>query len=479
MHHRAPAALGAAGLRTRLMDDGVPPSAAINKGAGRRVGRPRTLESGGASLAYVLNLIRTGAATTRLDLERRAELGRAALVDRLATLEKLGLIAAGELGAAEGGRAPRHVRFLAEAGAILVASIERSSASVALADLSGRLIVEHHEAVDLADGPGAILERVTNLFIWLLDERGGKDRAWAIGVALPEPVLADTNDGDAFGIVSLDVLQSWRAFDFATELSLRFKAPVWTRGGAQMTTFGEFKAGAVQVGDDFLFVKLGHSIGAGIISGGRLHRGAQGFAGMIGHAPTGESEIVCHCGAKGCLETLASGDAIARAARAAAEDGRSRYLADINGRNGEVTATDVGHGAQLGDAFCAELLARCGRLVGESLASLVNLLNPAAIVLGGSVTESAEVLLASVREAIYRRSHPLATRDLRILRSQLGATAALIGASNLVSDEVFSPPMLQEWIAHGSPRRLPSFLAALEAARTGARQTRVLKPPML
>jgi predicted NBD/HSP70 family sugar kinase len=363
------------------------------------------------------------------------------------------------------------MRFVAEAGAILVASIERSSASVALADLSGRLIVEHHEAVELADGPEAILDRVTNLFIWLLDERGGKDRVWAIGVALPEPVLAYTNDGDAFGIVSLDVLKSWRAFDFAAKLSLRFKAPAWARGGAQMTTYGEFKAGASQGGGDLLFMKLGHSIAAGFVSAGRLHRGAQGFAGMIGHAPTGESDVTCHCGAKGCLEALASGDAIAREARAAAIDGRSRYLADINERNGEVTATDVGHGAQLGDAFCAEFLARCGRLVGASLAPLVNLLNPAFVVLGGSVAESADVLLASVREAVYRQSHPLATRDLRILRSQLGGTAALIGAACLVSDEIFSPPMLQNWIAYGSPRRLPSFLAWLEAERTRARQT--------
>jgi predicted NBD/HSP70 family sugar kinase len=459
------------------MNDGPSRSSENDKSASRRVGRPRTIETGGPSLASVLNLIRTGVATTRLDLESEAELGRAALLDRLTALERLGLVAAGELGAPEGGRAPRHIRFVAEAGAILIASIERSSASVSLADLSGRLIVEHHEAVDLADGPEAILERVTNLFIWLLDDRGGKDRVWAIGVALPEPVLANTNDSDAFGIMSLDVLRSWRAFDFATELSLRFKAPAWARGGAQMMTFGEYKSGVCQGSGDLLFAKLGHSIAAGFVSDGRLHRGAQGFAGMIGHAPTGESDVLCHCGAKGCLEALASGDAIAREARAAATDGRSRYLADINERNGEVTATDVGHGAQLGDAFCAEFLARCGRLVGARLAPLVNLLNPAYVVLGGSVAESAEVLLASVREAIYRQSHPLATRDLRILNSQLGGTAALIGASSLVSDEIFSASLLQDWIRYGSPRRLPSFLATLEAFRAGARRARTSEPP--
>ena len=461
------------------MNDGDHGRTAQTRTATRRVGRPRTLDAGGASLALVLNLIRTGEATTRLALERNSELGRAALVDRLGKLQALGLAAEGELGASEGGRAPRHMRFLAEAGAILAASIERSSMSVALADLSGRLIVEHHEAVDLADGPEAILDRVTNLFIWLLDERGGKERVWAMGLALPEPVLADTNDGDAFGIVSLDALRSWRGFDFESELSLRFKAPCWARGGAQMMTFGEFKHGACQGAGDLLFVKLGHSIGAGMVSAGRLHRGSQGLAGMIGHAPTGESGgAACHCGTKGCLEALASGEAIAREAQLAAQDGRSRYLADMAGLNGEVTATDVGHGAQLGDAFCADLLSRCGRLVGESLAPLVNLLNPAFVVLGGSVAESADVLLASFREAIYRQSHPLVTRDLRILRSQMGETAALLGAAHLVLDEVFSPAYLGDWIAHGSPRRRPSFQDFLESERGKRRAPApALRPP--
>src|SRR5579863_5531897 len=144
------------------MSTGAPHSPPETGKTSRRVGRPRTIETGGPSLALVLNLIRTGAATTRLDLERQSELGRAALADRLEKLQKLGLAAEGELGAPVGGRAPRHMRFASEAGAILVASIDRSSISVALADLSARLIVEHHEALDLADGPEAVLDRLSN-----------------------------------------------------------------------------------------------------------------------------------------------------------------------------------------------------------------------------------------------------------------------------------------------------------------------------
>jgi predicted NBD/HSP70 family sugar kinase len=418
-----------------------------------------------------LNLIRTGEATTRLDLERKSELGRAVVTSRLAMLEALGLVSEGELGAAIGGRAPRHMQFVAEAGAILVAVIERSSLAVALADLNGAPTVEHHEAIDLAVGPEATLERLTGLFIWLLDERGGKDRVWGVGLALPEPVLVDSGDGDAFGIGAVETLQAWRRFDFRSQCSVRFGAPCCVRSGAQVMTIGELKAGAGKGFADMLFLKLDRSISAGVSSGGRLHRGSQGFAGMIGHAPTGEdSEIVCRCGARGCLEALASGEAIARDGANAARDGRSRYLAEMLERNGEIGAADVSHGAQLGEAFCADILARSGRLVGQCLAPLVNLLNPATVVLGGGVAQSGDILLAAVREAIYRHSHPLVTRDLRIVRSQLGGSAGLIGAAEVVCDEIFAPASMQAWIARGSPRREPAFVAWLETETARSRK---------
>jgi predicted NBD/HSP70 family sugar kinase len=426
----------------------------------------------------VLSLIRGGEATTRLDLEGKAELGRAVVANRLEMLEALGLVSEGELGAAIGGRAPRHMRFVAEAGAILIAVVERSSLAVALADLTGALTVEHHEAIDLAVGPEAVLDRLTSLFIWLLDERGGKDRVWGVGLAMPEPVLIDAGDGDAFGIGALETLQSWRRFDFRSQCSLRFGAPCWVRSGAQAMTIGELKAGAGKGFADILFLKLDRSIGAGVASGGRLHRGALGFAGMIGHAPTGEdSEIVCRCGARGCLEALASGEAIARDGANAARDGRSRYLAEMLEQNGEINAADVSHGAQLGEAFCADILVRSGRLIGQCLAPLVNLLNPAIVVLGGGVAQSGDILLAAVREAIYRQSHPLVTRDLRIVRSQLGGSAGLVGAAEVVCSEIFAPASMQAWIAHGSPRRDPAFVAWLETAKARSRKGARERPP--
>jgi len=451
-----------------------PPSRVPEPGSRRPVGRPRTINVAQASLAQLLLLVRSGRATTRLDLERQSDLTRAVVADRLAALHTLGLLDQGELGEPVGGRAPRHMQFRADAGALLVATFDRSSIAVGLADLNGQMLGEHHEAVDLSSGPAVMLDRLTTLFLWLMGERGGKDRIWGVGLATPGPT--ETGDGIAAPAQALENMREWRDFDFAGEIALRFGAPVFIRSGVQMMTMGELQSEAGVA--DMLFVKLGGAISAGIVSDGRLHRGAHGAAGMIGHAPTGaNSGVSCHCGSRGCLEAVAGGDAIARQGLAAAQDGRSPYLVEILARNIEITSADVGHGAQLGDAFCAELMARSGRLVGESLAPLVNLLNPALIVLGGSAAQSGDILLAAVREGVYRQSHPLATRDLRIVRSRMGASSGLVGAAHVVAEELFAAETLQSWISLGTPRRQPELLAFINAARLKSRAAASIPAP--
>jgi predicted NBD/HSP70 family sugar kinase len=254
------------------------------------------------------------------------------------------------------------------------------------------------------------------------------------------------------------------------ELSLRFGAPAFARSNTQMMTLGENKAGAGVGVEDLVCLRIDRSVSAGVVSGGRLHLGTHGLAGLIGHAPTGEpGDVRCHCGSKGCLDTAASAEAVEREALLGATAGRSRYLADVMARQGDVTANDVGHGAQIGDAFCAGLLSRSGRLIGENLAPIVNLLNPAVVVLAGPLAHSGEIVLAAVREAIYRRSHPLATRDLRIVRSQLAGSAELVGAASCAAEQVFASA--RDWVPLGSPRREPSFLAFLAEAKTRRRRS--------
>lgn len=433
---------------------------ADDKASLRSVGRPRSVEAAQASLALLLNLVRTGTATTRQELERHSELGRAVVSDRLATMIELGLLREGELGQATGGRAPRQMQFRQDAGSILVSAIDQSSIALGIADLNGQMLVEHHEATHLDAGPEVILDRLATIFHWLLQETE-KPAPWGIGLALPGPIEKPATDFETVPV--LQSVQSWQGFPFLERLSRQFSVPIFARSGVQTMTMGEAKAGGGRGLSDLIYVKLGRSISAGLISEGRLHRGAQGAAGMIGHSRVGDE----------LLEAVAGADAIAREGMVAAEDGRSPYLAQTLERHGELSVVDIGHAAQLGDLFCVELLGRCGRLVGEALAPLANLVNPALIVVGGVVAESGgDSLLAGIREAVYRQSHPLVSRDLQIIRSQMGASSGLVGAAQVVMEELFAPATLQGWIGLGSPVRHPDFQKRLDRlVQTAASKT--------
>lgn len=423
---------------------------AEEKTAQRSVGRPRSVEAAQASLALLLNLVRTGTATTRQELERRSELGRAVVADRLATMIDLGLLKEGELGQATGGRAPRQMQFRQDAGSLLVSVIDQSSIALGIADLNGQMLVEHHEAAQLDAGPEAILDRLATIFDWLLKETE-KPAPWGIGLALPGPIEKPVSDFEAVPV--LQTVQSWQDFPFLERMSMRFGVPVFARSGVQTMTMGEAKAGGGRGLSDMIYVKLGRSISAGLISEGHLHRGAQGAAGMIGHSRVGED----------LLEAVVGADAIAREGMIAAEDGRSPYLAQAWARQGELSVVDIGHAAQLGDLFCVDLLGRCGRLVGEALAPLTNLVNPALIVIGGVVSESGgDSLLAGIREAVYRQSHPMVSRDLQIIRSQMGASSGLVGAAQVVVEELFAPTILQGWVGQGTPLGHPDFQKSRE-----------------
>jgi len=213
---------------------------------------------------------------------------------------------------------------------------------------------------------------------------------------------------------------------------------VFVDNDVNILALAERDRGAAAGARDFLFVKVGSGIGAGLVVDGRIYRGAKGAAGDIGHIRAGEDTTLCHCGNRGCLEAVAGGRALAGRAAEAARSGTSRYLAQRLAEGAAITCERVAMGAAVGDEECLRLLITAGKTLGDVLAKLVNFFNPALIVVGGGLSGLGERYLASIRESIYRRSTPLATSELVIKRSTLGATAGVIGAAILVLDEIFS-----------------------------------------
>jgi predicted NBD/HSP70 family sugar kinase len=196
-----------------------------------------------------------------------------------------------------------------------------------------------------------------------------------------------------------------------------------------MMAVGELGAHAPRSAN-LMFIKVSTGIGAGMISGGRLHRGEQGAAGDIGHIPVRRRlDVPCRCGNVGCLEATASGPAIA------AELSRIGVPA--------VTGQDVVELVRDGDLDAVQLVRQAGRDIGEVLATCVSLFNPSAIVVGGTLAQAGEHLLAGIRENVYARSMPLATRKLTIVQADPDSSSAIDGAAKLAIDLVLGGPLTE------------------------------------
>jgi glucokinase-like ROK family protein len=403
------------------------------------------------ALVLVLDEVRLGRSRSRSELTERTGLGRAIVAKRLGELIERGLVVEGDPGPSTGGRPPRQLTFRSDAGYLLVADLGATSVDVALTTLDGRILAHRDEPAEIETGPEAGLGRVEQLFDQLVATTAAlPGRLWGIGIAVPGPVEFVSGQP-----ISPPIMPGWDGYPIRERFERRYGAPVWVDNDVNVLALGEWRSGVAAGHDDVVVIKIGTGIGAGIISGGRLHRGAQGSAGDVGHIQVSDDpEVICRCGNIGCLEALAGGGALGWAGEAAALEGRSARLQTALDQRGRVTAQDVARAASSGDPVAVALLQSAGRRIGSMLASVVNFFNPSMIVIGGGVANSPDLFLASIRESVYRRSLPLATRDLLIQRSSLGALAGVIGGSSMVVDELFSRGAIAQWLDAGEPAGL-------------------------
>ena len=400
------------------------------------------------ALAMILNEVRSGGSRSRSELMTRTGLTRGVVAQRVGELIDLGLVVENEVGPSTGGRPPRRVTFRAEAGHLLVADLGATSIDVAVTDLDGRILGHRDEPADVQAGPERSLQRIEELFDQLTDAtRDLPGPLWGVGIGVPGPV--EFRSGRP---VSPPIMPGWDGYPVRERFAKRYGAPVWVDNDVNILALGEWRSGIAVGHDNVVVIKIGTGIGAGIISNGRIHRGAQGAAGDVGHIQVVDAaSVLCRCGNVGCLEALAGGAALARDGEGLANSGRSERLRIALEQHGRVTAEDVARAASFGDPLAVSLLQVAGHRVGLMLASVVNFFNPSLIVVGGGVAQSGDQLLAAIRETVYRRSLPLATRDLVVQRSSLGALAGVVGAATMVLEQLFSRDSLARWLSERRP----------------------------
>ena len=411
-----------------------------------------SLDADGADyLAQIISHVRSARSTTRPEIALSTSLSRTLATKFIDIAFELNLIRNGELAQSTGGRAARLLNFNESAGSILVAELGATGFQVAASDLSGNLIGSSYIEADVSKGPEFVLSLVEKSFDSIIAKYNIKN-LWGIGIGVPGPVEF------ANGIpVSPPIMPGWDKYPIRNRLSNQYKVPVWVDNDVNLMALGEHALRKNSITNELIFVKIGSGIGAGILTHGQLHRGAQGCAGDIGHIALAGNDVTCRCGNLGCIEAVAGGLAIVRDAELAISSGESTYLAKIKKGKNKLLIQDVIEGSLSGDRWCVERIIKAGNDIGTVLATLVNFHNPSLIVIGGSVSAAGDKLLASIRETVLNRSLPLATRDLQIRISEFPEESGLVGAVEMVMNELFSAQILRKWVAVGHPKSLSTL----------------------
>ncbi|MFD7287141.1 ROK family protein [Streptomyces sp. NPDC059863] len=407
------------------------PRASLHRGAAATGGFPGP-GSGAPGAGELLQLLRDGRPRTRAELARLTGLARSTVNIRVDALLASGLLAPSGRAASTGGRPPARFAFNPQARVVVGADLGATHGNVALTDLTGTPLSEVAERVDISAGPITVLDWVVATIRRLLDEadRDVGDLA-GIGIGLPGPVEHASGRP-----ICPPIMPGWDGYDVPAHVRRHWDVPVLVDNDVNLMALGEHVTAHPEL-DHLLFIKVATGIGAGIISGRRLLRGAVGAAGDLGHvAAPHVSDVLCTCGNTGCLEAVASGRAIIE------------HLAAVGVP--AMTNSDVVALVRDGNTAATQAVRQAGRRVGEIIATCVSLLNPELVVIGGSLAQAGESLIAGAREVVYGRTHPLATARLQIVPATTGIRSGVIGAAAMAIQHALTADRLDAALADAS-----------------------------
>ncbi|MEA9983967.1 ROK family transcriptional regulator [Subtercola sp. RTI3] len=387
----------------------------------------RDQEYAPGSVGDIFRLIRSGAVTSRSALARKIGMAPSTVSLRVDALVRLGLVAEGDGELSRGGRRARSLEVPGSAGFVGAMDVGAHHVQLAIADLTGVLLVVEDVPVSIEDGPSSAVERLWCALTDLVVANGLEPELLrGVAIGLPAPIEFPSGR-----VVLPSFMPSWHNADLPALFSAHTAVPVLVENDANLIALAE-QSNVHPETDELLAIKLGTRIGCGIISSGRLHRGVGGAAGEISHTSVeGTSTISCVCGAPHCLESVASGGAIV--ARLAAEGYDVRTASDV---------VELGRG---GDAHVVDVLRTAGTSIGGVLSSIVNFFNPRDVVLGGAMSASAP-LVAAIRAELFQKCLPLVTNDLEVRAASSPGDAGVRGATHLILEEVLAPARIERLV---------------------------------
>jgi predicted NBD/HSP70 family sugar kinase len=369
----------------------------------------------------VIHALRDEGLISRAEIARRTGLSRSTVSSLVSELQSDGLVVERPEPAAaygdQGGRPPILLSFDASAGVAVGIDFDHHHVRVAVADLSSRILAERERPLDTDHAAQEGLDAAAALVGELLAEADvAREQVIGAGMCLPGPIHRAT------GVVgSTAILPGWVGVAAADEMRRRLDMPIVVDNDANLAALAEAAFGAGRDAKDLVYLMISSGIGAGLVLNGRLYRGCDGLAGELGHVLVDADGAVCRCGNRGCLETVAGTDALTDLLRRSHGEGLDTAAMLALARDG--------------DLGCRRVIADAGRAVGRVAATLVNMLNPELLVVGGDLAAANDLLLDGVRESLARAALPSAAQAATVVAGSLGDRAEVLGAIALVLSE--------------------------------------------
>ncbi|MFZ3473576.1 ROK family transcriptional regulator [Streptomyces sp. 4.24] len=391
-----------------------------------------------ANLERVVRAVRLAGSLTQAEIARSTGLSPATVSNIVRELKEAGTVEVTDTSA--GGRRARSVSLSGDAGIVIGVDFGHTHLRVAVGNLAHQVLAEEAEPLDVDASWVEGFDRAESLVGRLIAGIGvGRDKVIGVGLGVPGPI-----DVESGTLGSTAILPGWAGINPRQELSRRLGVPVYVDNDANLGALGELVWGSGRGVKDLAYIKVASGVGAGLVINGQIYRGPGGTAGEIGHITLDESGPVCRCGNRGCLETFAA----------------ARYVLPLlqSSHGPELTMERVVELAREGDPGCRRVITDVGRHIGSGVASLCNLLNPSRVVLGGSLADAGELVLAPIRESVGRYAIPSAARQLSVLTGSLGGRAEVLGALALVLSEMGDSTLLAE---NSSGVRAPALLSSV------------------
>ena len=369
----------------------------------------------------MLEVLRQHGTTSRPEIARQTGLSATTVSDLVRVLLQEGVVV--ELAERPGviarsGRPPALLTFNPASGGAVGVHLAHDHVRVGLADLAGGVIAETSTELDADHEPAAALSYTGAAALRLIGEAGlAQASIVGLGVAVSAPTSCAAN-----AVVPGPILPVWRGIDVASDLQRRTGLRVEVGNDANLGAIAERRFGAAQGADHFLYVMLSDGVGAGLVLDGRLYEGFTGHAGELGHVTVLPNGYVCRCGNRGCLETVAGARALIEALTLT--------------RGAPTTLQDVIALARAGDPGVQRVIADAGRAIGNALAPVCTVLDPAAVIIGGETSEAGDALLDAVRDALASAMTPLRKDPVRVAAGALGEQAQVLGAVTLVTQRM-------------------------------------------